>query len=112
MQPDELRTLRDLIYGGTSDAPNGHSLEAAIDQLLDAYEEADKYDATPSTEQWDYAHEDFQYCLARVLNVGVALVGRDGDLEDENGNVLADLPYAATSADASADVPSDPGGGS
>lgn len=111
MQRDKLETFLDQLEGANSDAPNGRNLAAAGRELLRKYDEAQEYDTTPSDAQWSEAHEDFQYLLARVLNLGIALAGEDGALEDDQGNVLADLPHAATSTDSSASIPSDPGGG-
>lgn len=108
MKRSELEYIRDQVMGGNSDAPNGNNLVGAINQILNTYDEADEWGVTPSDADWQEAHDDFQYILADLSNQLATVTGNDGTLEDENGNKLADLPNAATSATNTTDIPNNP----
>lgn len=110
MKRNQLEYIRDQVQGGDASSPNGNNLVGAINHLLNHYDEADKYGATPSDEDWAEYAEDIKHIVADLSNELADVAGTEGALEDENGNQLADLPTTANGVANTTDLPDRPGG--
>lgn len=111
MKRSALEDIQDQLTGGNSDAPNGHNLVGAINGILNTFDSADEWGATPGDDDWTDAHEDFQHLARKLVNDLNDVLGTDDTLDDDDGTKLADLPHAATAKDQTGDLPSPPNGG-
>lgn len=106
MKRSDLEAIRDMLEGGDSPAPNGHNLVGAINGMLNTYDDAQEWGATPGDEDWSDAHEDFQHLTSLLMNkLSDSVIEQDDVLEDEDGAQLASLPNPATERQEGSNLP-------